>query len=117
MADRTAVLPRRTAHGLRSSGGYRGRVVALPSLALGLVVYALWPRWPDAPAAADAPSLPIVIGDVAVQRAAGRDPLQGAAPRRRAGARRSRVPVAVAANRPRPMKPLPTSPTPRRGCS
>jgi len=46
------------------------------------VIYALWPRWPEAPVAADAPPLPVVIGGarfnvppqairVAVQRRAG----------------------------------------------
>jgi hypothetical protein len=29
------------------------------------VAYVLWPRWPDVPVAADAPSLPIVVGGVA----------------------------------------------------
>jgi hypothetical protein len=29
------------------------------------VAYVLWPRWPDAPVAIDAPSLPVVIGGVA----------------------------------------------------
>jgi hypothetical protein len=39
-------------------------LVALAVAALGFVVYALWPRWPDAPPSADAPALPIVISDV-----------------------------------------------------
>jgi hypothetical protein len=29
------------------------------------VAYVLWPRWPDAPVAVDAPSLPVIIGGVA----------------------------------------------------
>ena len=37
--------------------------VAGAALALGYVIYALWPRWPDAPIAVDAPSIPIVIGE------------------------------------------------------
>src|SRR4051812_40938910 len=73
----------------RRAAGRRA-VMALPLLALfglavlglGYVIYALWPRWPDAPVPADAPPLPVVIGGVrfnvppqairaAVQRRAG----------------------------------------------
>jgi hypothetical protein len=54
----------------------------LAFVALGYVAYALWPRWPEPPVAADAPALPIVVGGVlfnvppqamrvAVQRRAG----------------------------------------------
>jgi hypothetical protein len=39
-------------------------LVALGLTTLLLVVYALWPRWPDAPAAADAPALPITVAGV-----------------------------------------------------
>lgn len=39
----------------------------LAVLAFAYVIYALWPRWPDAPPDADAPALPIVIGDVLFQ--------------------------------------------------
>jgi hypothetical protein len=72
--------------GRRTAGG----LMALPLLllftlafaALGYVAYALWPRWPEPPVAADAPALPIVVGGVlfnvppqamrmAVQRRAG----------------------------------------------
>src|SRR5262245_33985208 len=56
---------------------------ALAFMALGYVAYALWPRWPEPPVAADAPALPVVVGDVlfnvppqamriAMQRRAGR---------------------------------------------
>ncbi len=55
----------------------------LAFMALGYVAYALWPRWPEPPVAADAPALPVVVGDVpfnvppqamriAMQRRAGR---------------------------------------------
>ncbi len=46
------------------------------------VAYVLWPRWPDAPVALDAPSLPIVIAGIAfnIEPAAIRIPMQ-----RRAG--------------------------------
>jgi hypothetical protein len=46
------------------------------------VAYVLWPRWPDAPVARDAPSLPIIIAGVGftIEPAAIRIPLQ-----RRAG--------------------------------
>jgi hypothetical protein len=73
----------------RRAAGRRA-VMALPLLALfglalmglGYVIYALVPRWPDAPVAADAPALPVVIAGVpfnvppqairaAVQRRAG----------------------------------------------
>src|SRR5499433_48254 len=51
----------------------RGGVLALPLVVLlGLVVgaisfiaYLLWPRWPDAPVALDAPALPITVAGVA----------------------------------------------------
>jgi hypothetical protein len=50
-----------------AAGGMLGfTVLVLAGLGLAvllLVVYALWPRWPDAPAA-DAPALPITIADV-----------------------------------------------------
>src|SRR5689334_2453356 len=39
-------------------------LLSLAVTALGFVAYALWPRWPDAPAPADAPALPIVVGGV-----------------------------------------------------
>ena len=57
-------------------------LVLLGAAALAFVVCALWPRWPDAPAAADAPALPVTVNGVlfnvppqamrvAVQRRAG----------------------------------------------
>src|ERR1700722_3867246 len=57
-------------------------LILLGVTALGFVAYALWPRGPDTPAAADAPALPITVADVpfnvppqamriAVQRRAG----------------------------------------------
>ena len=55
----------------------------------------------------DAPSLPITSA-AWLQRAAGRDPLQGAAPPGRAGARRSRLRVALADAARLSIKPLPT---------
>jgi hypothetical protein len=39
-------------------------LTALAALALAYVIYLLWPRWPETATSADAPSLPIVIGDV-----------------------------------------------------
>src|SRR6185312_1239427 len=39
-------------------------LISLGVTALGFVAYALWPRWPDAPAAADAPTLPITVAGV-----------------------------------------------------
>lgn len=39
-------------------------LISLGITALGFVAYALWPRWPDAPVAADAPSLPITVAGV-----------------------------------------------------
>jgi hypothetical protein len=39
-------------------------LISLGVTALGFVVYALWPRWPDAPADADAPALPITVAGV-----------------------------------------------------
>jgi hypothetical protein len=58
----------RRAAGRRAAGG----LMALPLLALfglavvglGYVIYALWPRWPDAPVAADVPALPVVVAGV-----------------------------------------------------
>jgi hypothetical protein len=38
---------------------------AVTLIAAFYVAYVLWPRWPDAPVAADAPSLPVVVGGVA----------------------------------------------------
>jgi hypothetical protein len=57
-------------------------LISLGVTALGFVGYAMWPRWPDAQVAADAPALPVVVGGVlfnvppqairvAVQRRAG----------------------------------------------
>jgi len=82
----TILAENRRAAGRRAAGG----LMALPLLALfglaimglGYVIYALWPRWPDAPVAADAPALPVVVAGVrfnvppqairaAVQRRAG----------------------------------------------
>jgi hypothetical protein len=40
---------------------------AAATLALGFVVYALWPRWPDAPPAGEVPHLPIVVAGVTFQ--------------------------------------------------
>ena len=37
-------------------------LISLGVTALGLVVYALWPSWPESPADADAPALPITVG-------------------------------------------------------
>jgi hypothetical protein len=39
-------------------------LISLGVTALGFVVYALWPRWPDTPVAADAPALPIMVAGV-----------------------------------------------------
>lgn len=39
-------------------------IAAFAILGLAYIVYVLWPRWPDNPATLNAPSLPIVIGDV-----------------------------------------------------
>ena len=39
-------------------------LIALGVTALLFVAYALWPRWPDAPAAVDAPALPITVAGV-----------------------------------------------------
>jgi hypothetical protein len=39
-------------------------LISLGVTALGFVAYALWPRWPEVSAAADAPSLPITVADV-----------------------------------------------------
>jgi hypothetical protein len=39
-------------------------LISLGVTALGLVVYALWPSWPESPADADAPALPITVGGV-----------------------------------------------------
>lgn len=39
-------------------------LIALAALALAYVIYLLWPRWPEATTAVDAPTLPIVVGDV-----------------------------------------------------
>ena len=76
---------RRHARG-RANGSRLGLTVLVLALvgaaALAFVVCALWPRWPDAPAAVDAPALPITIKGVlfnvppqamrvAVQRRAG----------------------------------------------
>jgi hypothetical protein len=38
---------------------------AVTCFAAVYVAYVLWPRWPDAPVAIDAPSLPVIIGGVA----------------------------------------------------
>src|SRR5262249_4353807 len=71
--DRGQPSTMRTAMRQRAPGRRRGGnllalplllLVALVSAALGFVAYALWPRWPDAPVAADAPALPIVVGNV-----------------------------------------------------
>jgi len=52
----------------RRRAGYGWRLLlpvlsalAVVGVAIGFVVYALWPRWPEAAPAADAPHLPIVI--------------------------------------------------------
>src|SRR5690349_7154525 len=39
-------------------------LISLGVTALGFVAYALWPRWPESRAAADAPSLPITVAGV-----------------------------------------------------
>jgi hypothetical protein len=39
-------------------------LLSLGATALGFVAYALWPRWPESSAAADAPSLPITVANV-----------------------------------------------------
>jgi len=51
---------------------------ALVAVALGFVVYVLWPRWPGAAVGPDAPTLPITIGGTAfnVPPAAIRVPMQ-----------------------------------------
>jgi hypothetical protein len=53
--------PRQAAGGLLTATAIV--MMAFAVLALGYVIYVLWPRWPDAPVAIDAPSIPIVIGD------------------------------------------------------
>ncbi len=68
-----------------------------PLIAAAYVAYVLWPRWPDAPVALDAPSLPIDRRRRLLQHRAGGDPHVGAAPPGHAGARRPRLSVAVAA--------------------
>jgi hypothetical protein len=40
---------------------------ALAAAAVGFVTYVLWPTWPSAQVAIDAPTLPITIGDVVFQ--------------------------------------------------
>jgi hypothetical protein len=52
--------------------------LAVTFLALGYVAHILWPRWPDAPVALDAPALPIVVSGIVfnVAPAAIRVPLQ-----------------------------------------
>ena len=78
-------------NGQRGRGGRAGHnPLAAPVLVFAAVcitatlyvAYVLWPRWPDAPVALDAPSLPISIAGVAfnIEPAAIRIPLQ-----RRAG--------------------------------
>ncbi len=39
-------------------------IISLGVTALGFVAYALWPRWPEAPVAADAPPLPVTVAGV-----------------------------------------------------
>ena len=39
-------------------------LISLGVTAIGFVAYALWPRWPEAPVAADAPALPITVAGV-----------------------------------------------------
>jgi hypothetical protein len=85
MSAMAGIAGRRHARG-RASGNRLGLTVLVLALvgaaALAFVVCALWPRWPDAPAAADAPALPITVKGVlfhvppqamrvAVQRRAG----------------------------------------------
>src|SRR3954471_6361124 len=60
---------RRAAH--RRSRQATGRILLLPLILLTLVfgavtfiAFVLWPRWPEPPIAADAPSLPITIANV-----------------------------------------------------
>jgi hypothetical protein len=62
LAGNRATAGRRAAEGLLFASLLV--LLALAVTALGFVVYALWPRWPDAPASADAPALPIVVGAV-----------------------------------------------------
>jgi hypothetical protein len=52
--------------------------LSIASLALGYVAHILWPRWPDAPVAMDAPALPIVVSGIVfnVAPAAIRVPVQ-----------------------------------------
>ena len=57
-----AQRPRQTAGNLLTTSAVAMTVVAV--FALGYVIYLLWPRWPDAPVAIDAPSIPIVVGEV-----------------------------------------------------
>ena len=79
-------------------------------LALGYVAHILWPRWPDAPVAVDAPSLPIVIAGVIFNVAPGaiRVPVQ-----RRPGAqeRLDLVYLWPALTPPEPTRPPPDSPS------
>ena len=60
------------------------------------VAYVLWPRWPDAPVALDAPSLPIVIAGIVFNIEPAAIRMQRPAPPGHAGARRPRLSVAVA---------------------
>ena len=53
--------PRKATGGLLTASAIT--MMAAAVLALGYVIYVLWPRWPDAPIAIDAPAIPIVIGD------------------------------------------------------
>jgi hypothetical protein len=53
-------------------------VLAFTALAIGYVVYVLWPRWPAPNVAADAPSLPVTVAGVTfnIPPAAIRQPVQ-----------------------------------------
>lgn len=52
--------------------------VGVALIAAGFVAYVLWPRWPEAPVARDAPSMPIVVAGVTfnIQPAAIRQSVQ-----------------------------------------
>ena len=81
-------------------GGALGRVLvvllgmAVTGLAGAPIAYMLWPL--PAPVAPDAPSLPITIGGVVFNVPPAAIRFAGAAPSRRAGAHRPRLPVALA---------------------
>jgi hypothetical protein len=57
-----------------------GAVIVVAGL---YIAYVLWPRWPYAPVALDAPSVPIVISGTVLQHRTGGDPHERPTPPRR----------------------------------